>query len=686
MGKTSRSLLFVLAFAALAGVAVLVYAPGLNGVFVFDSVERVVRNDSLRIDSITAEQLVGAAYAGQASYPQRALSYISLALNYYFAGGHFNPFAFKFTNLVIHIINGLLVLVLARLIMTRWWELHSVASRGGSPAAIAVLSCFAAAMWVLHPIQLTSVLYVVQRMTSLAATCVLVGAIVYVIARLRLERGRPYSLLLIYVNVVICTGVGFFFKQNALLLPAFIAILEVFLFERRPLTSPCRRKLLVYFIVSLALPVLAAIVFIASGAAPGAASYELREFDALQRLLSQARVLFFYLSLLLLPDIRRFGLYHDDIAASAGILAPWTTLVAVIAWVVVVGLVIWGARRRAPWAFVVAWFLVGHAVESTVLPLELVHEHRNYVPSVAIWIGLAHYAGVAWNGAGRLRHVIPYAMAVWLTALAAVTYLRAASWRDPAVLMETLVRYHPQSYRAAIGYAFNSIPSSADLAIRFNAFRRAATLNPQVVSPLIQMSRIAKSLYNYLADRESVPEAGHTRAEITHIAVEDMVLMADTAHTARLLSAIDDHVTRRLQQQRPRTGNAVALIALVDCALDGRRECVDLRESATRWHLSALSNQRLPAHLRAALELSVAKLYTIAGDRDKAVLHARLAGRSAGDNLAYRLQEATLYALFGRWRELGSTLGEIEQRFPIRAQADSVYQDLRAQYDRRPTE
>ena len=120
-----------LAFAVLAGICIAAYAPGLNGVFVFDSVERLVRNGQVQISSVGAEQLRGAAYAGQVAYPQRGLAYVTFALNYYASGERFDPFAFKLTNLLIHVLNGLLVLVLARLIIARWWRLRP---RGGGAA------------------------------------------------------------------------------------------------------------------------------------------------------------------------------------------------------------------------------------------------------------------------------------------------------------------------------------------------------------------------------------------------------------------------------------------------------------------------------------------------------------------------------------------------------------------------
>lgn len=673
-------MLGALALAVLVGVTVLVYAPGLNGVFVFDSVDRVVRNESLRIDAIATDELLGAAYAAQGSFPQRGLAYVSLALNYYFSGERFDPFAFKLTNLTIHILNGLLVFVLARLTIGRWrMSRKSGGDRESSTAAL-VLACVAAGVWLLHPIQLTSVLYVVQRMTSLAATWVLVGAIVYVVARARLEKERAHSFVVMYVGVIACTAVGFLFKQNAIVLPALVAVLELFLFDRQRLAPSARRGLKLFFVLALTVPVLVAIAAMVSGAAPTAGSYEHREFDMLQRLLSQARVLFFYASLLAFPVVGRFGLFHDDIAVSAGLLDPWTTLLAVAAWAALAILVVRGARKRAPWAFAIAWFLVGHALESSILPLELAHEHRNYAPSVGVAMVFAFYSGEIWRSAGRMRALVPAVLVVWLSVLALVTHVRADAWRDPAVLMATLARHHPDSYRSVSGYAFNSVPRDADLSVRFEAFQRAAALSAEVVSPLIEMTKLALALGYYLGGAERAPAARGDQGRSMRIG--ELELRADAGHNALLLAALDEEITRRLGDELPRTGNVVALISLVDCSVAGSRACADLRENAVRWHASALSNERLPSHLKAVLELSLAKLYAMAGDGDEAVNHAHQAGRLAGNSLTYRLQEATLYAMIERWEELGVALADIDARFPVRAPADSTYRDLRALYER----
>jgi Flp pilus assembly protein TadD len=77
----------------------------------------------------------------------------------------------------------------------------------------------------------------------------------------------------------------------------------------------------------------------------------------------------------------------------------------------------------------------------------------------------------------------------------------------------------------------------------------------------------------------------------------------------------------------------------------------------------------------------MAKIYASTGNYDAAVDHAHRAGLLSPDNLAYRLQEATLYALLERWDELAGALNEVQRRFPVRSQSNASFRDLQLRLD-----
>jgi hypothetical protein len=306
------------------------------------------------------------------------------------------------------------------------------------------------------------------------------------------------------------------------------------------------------------------------------------------------------------------------------------------------------------------------------------HENRNYLPGTGLVVAAAYYAGILWERAGRLRTAVVSVSVIWLLVLALVSHMRADTWRNPALMMETLARHHPQSYRSVVGYAFNSIPVRVDLSVRFDAFKRAALLDDRVVVPLIEMAKIATAVGEFLGGGEL--KSRSPGGEGCTMPIRKMQLLADGERNACLLEALDHEIGARLASTLARTDSIVILVSLVDCALEGNRECMALRGDVRRWHESALSNERLPVVHRAALELSVAKIHASVGDHEAAVGHAHRAGELVADNLAYRLQEATLYALLARWSELGLLLGEIETRFPVRANADPAFRKLKSQF------
>ena len=166
-------------------------------------------------------------------------------------------------------------------------------------------------------------------------------------------------------------------------------------------------------------------------------------------------------------------------------------------------------------------------------------------------------------------------------------------------------------------------------------------------------------------------------SSMDNVPIAELKLLADGEHNARLLATLDELIKGRLSIRSVRTDSVIALISLVDCALNADRECLALRDNSRRWHDSALSNERLPANYAAALQLSVAKILASTGDYDAAVRRAQRAGELAADSLEYRLQEAILYALLQRWDDLTIMLDDLESRFPVRANADPRFRNLR---------
>ncbi|HEX2797237.1 MAG TPA: tetratricopeptide repeat protein, partial [Immundisolibacter sp.] len=473
--KTMYASIQTLGLIAAMLVAAACYWPGLGGPWLFDDTTNILQNAPLRLDSLSPQALLCAAWSLESGPLKRPLAYLSFALNHYFAGGY-NAFAFKATNLAIHLLNSLLVAALAWRVA--FWVL---ADQLGRRRGLALL---AAAIFALHPLALSPVLYVVQRMASLSTLFVLASILCLLRARGSIPvgaghardrdtgpghdtakpetvavaaMGRSYNIgvtgWLAPIGWLLAGGLlalcGLFTKENAALLPLFYLLADRVCFPDAPywcwLGRPGRGGRLTRG--TLWLLAAAAAGLLAWYVAPG---YAVRPFTLTERVLTEGRVLWFYLGLFALPRIDAFGLYHDDIALSTGLLTPWTTLPALLG---LAGLTWLGFRllRRAPLVgFGVLWFLTGHLMESTLIPLEIAHEHRNYLPLVGLacasaWLLVDFYQ--------RTPRPALVATGIVLAVLAATTALRAVEWRDADTFYRYQVEHHPDSAHSRNDYA-----------------------------------------------------------------------------------------------------------------------------------------------------------------------------------------------------------------------------------------
>lgn len=424
-------------------VTVLVYLPGLGGPFVFDDIPNLrPLQDWLNGISSWQETLLG-NHSGMFG---RKLSMLSFMANARWFG--MGPFSFKLTNLLIHLVCGGLIFCLLRRLLSRDNCWHEHADR----AALAI-----AAVWLLHPLQVSTVLYIVQRMAQLSTLFILLALLAYVHGREALEQGRGRTAFAwLFLATPIATAMGILCKENGALAPLLCAMLELGYF-RNHATSPKPPAVKAFFLLGLALPGLAACLWYAWPPSRLLAGYSSRNFTLMERLLSEPRALFDYVGSMLLPRGPTLGIYTDDFPVSHGLLQPATTLLAVFGLLVLAAIAI-AARRSAPAVFTgIVFFLAAHVMESSVFPLELYFEHRNYLPSVGVFLALA--GAIKWAADRRpvstgysSRH--PNFQVLCVLALCAIlataTAARAWVWQSWSTMAKQAVRYHPESTRAQL--------------------------------------------------------------------------------------------------------------------------------------------------------------------------------------------------------------------------------------------
>lgn len=427
--RATVALLLVAAVAA-------IYWPGLHGGFVFDDYPNLVHSERWRAGFSNWAGWRAMLASDTSGALGRPLALASFALNHALTG--MDPFWFKLTGLAFHAVNGLLAWQLCEALFAR---LPAGASpRPGPWAAVLV-----AAAWTLHPLQVSSVLYVVQRMELGAQLGVLLSLLAYVHARgLQLSRRRGWPWLLA-AGLAMLLGLGF--KESALLAPGYALLIEACVFR---FTGPDGRRStpwIVAYAVGVALALLAYLVLVWPTATQ-AAAYAMRDFNATERLLTQMPVLVMYLGQALLPLPESLTFYYDNFPVSRGLLVPPETLLSGL---LLLGLLALAAAAWKRWpvsTLGIVWFFVGHALTSNVIPLELAFEHRNYLALLGVPLALVQPLTAA-AAKLRLHRDARLAMACMpVIGLAALCAIQAATWGDPLRLAWALENRNPGSARA----------------------------------------------------------------------------------------------------------------------------------------------------------------------------------------------------------------------------------------------
>lgn len=641
----------------LLALTALVYAPGVNGPFVFDDTINIVTNEAVHMTQLDLASLKRAGFTEVDAILKRPLAVMSFALNH-LAGG-LDPHGYKVVNIGIHLANTVLVYWLAVLVLDVFARRRNTA-RTTLHAWIPLIS---AAVWALHPIQLTSVLYVVQRMTSLSAFFVLAGLIVFVIGRRGVEAGRARGFATMAAGIGGGTCLGFLSKENAVLLPFFALVLEIAFFRFVAGTPESRRRLFLFYGITAGLPLLAAVAWLVISPAYISGGYHWRDFTLQERLLTQPRVLWFYVSLFLFPDIRRYSLYYDDIEISTGLLMPATTAAAIAGLGAAVILALY-AYRRFPWLFFgIAWFLTGHLIESSAIGLEIAHIHRNYVPTIGLALasgyGLAHLL----NNLTQRRLAIALMLSTSMT-LGAITASYASVWRDEKSLAEFMIRHRPLSARAHITLATARVNSGEDQLSTLMLFQRAAGLAPTETAYLIRLAEVAARSQVNARGENPVPERSLTEHLPPGLS-EHLVVHTDSGKSRLWLKpALVDRVRSQLRDRPVKAMTEQSLITIASCVTDDAGDCAPFHDEIVNWLDIAIHNPRIPFRARRNLVLKLGEIYFEYGRFDLVANLAESARRSDPKSVQLAIMHANVLYILGQRARADDILSGFADKYP----------------------
>ncbi len=411
----------------LAVIVILIYSGTLTTPFIFDDINNIRDNPHIRIPFLSFKNLAWAGF--ESPLANRPVANISFALNYYVHG--YNLVGFHVVNILIHLASGIFLYAFVKATMQTPTLRARYAGSGWIPF-------FTAFIWLVHPLQTQSVTYLVQRMNSLAAMFYVLSMLLYV--KFRLNTGNRSKWLLL-AGCILAGMLAFGTKEISATLPVFIALYEWYFFQGLSRPWVKHRALILaglgVFIIAISL-----LYFGNDPFARILNDYNSRDFTLVQRVLTQFRVVILYISLLIWPQPGRLSLDHD-IVLSYSLINPLTTLLSMSVIIVLILLALLLAKKEPLISFCIFWYFGNLVIESSIIGLELVFEHRNYLPSMlAILLVVTlvfKYLKPAWMGVVALC-VMGTLFTVW-------TFERNKVWSDEITFYRDCIEKAPGKAR-----------------------------------------------------------------------------------------------------------------------------------------------------------------------------------------------------------------------------------------------
>jgi hypothetical protein len=420
----------------------IIYSNTFHAPFQFDDSTSIKQNSSIIIKGLTLSELI--KVCTNRHNRLRCIGYVSFALNYYF--GRLDVFGYHLVNIIIHILTGILFYFLALVTLKR----DSLLRKGidinrESPVSgiksSQLAAFFAAFLWLVNPVMIQSVTYIVQRFNSM-------GSMFYVLSLYCYIRGRICSGkkgYLLYAASVLSGILALGCKQNMWILPFFIVLYEFYFFQD---LNP--RKIKRFFSVTV-IPVVCIIVLLAlfwgneviKTLSSLFSTYESRGFSMTERVITQFRVVLYYISLIFYPHPERITL-DPDFPISRSLFMPWTTLPSILAVFAILGLGVYLAKRERLISFGIFWFFGNLVIESTILPLQMVFQHRVYLPSMFVFLILT---ATAFHRVRHRRGLIIF-FAITGLVFSYWTYRANEVWKDSITLWADIARKSPRKARA----------------------------------------------------------------------------------------------------------------------------------------------------------------------------------------------------------------------------------------------
>ena len=434
------------------------YSTNYDASWHFDDYPNILDNPRIHIKDFRFNNLKETLFGGydEGQYLDRRLyrpvPMLTFALNWYI--GKDDVYGYHIVNNTIHLVTTFfLFLTVLNLLMSP----NLKGKYQGSEYAIAFLT---AIFWAVNPIQTQAITYIVQRMASLAAMFYIIGIYFYLKTRL----SQPgYKRFLFIAGSLLGFILALGSKQNTATFPIAVAIIEILFFQ--DLSDRDRRKNVVAALTigAVFMIVFLTILYITGNIAHVFKGYERRMFTLTERLMTESRIIIYYLSQIFYPLTSRFSLVHD-INISTSLFKPWTTIPSILAIISLLGIGFTQTIKKPIIALSIFFFFINHIIESTIIPLELIYEHRNYLPSFFLFFPVA--TGLIWM-IDYFKKKNPFIHILLVVSIAGVifsfvtgTVVRNRAWATEKTLWEDCIIKAPgmgRSYHNLASYHYQKV-------------------------------------------------------------------------------------------------------------------------------------------------------------------------------------------------------------------------------------
>jgi tetratricopeptide (TPR) repeat protein len=434
------------AFVLLLFLVVLCYGGTLNAEWHLDDHHVIINNTHLHINNLGPESLIRSFFAHpdqQSNLDKkfyRPFSCLTLAINWYL--GKTRVVGYHIVNIFVHILTAFFLFLTVYKIL----KLPNMRDKyRGNEHFIALLTT---TLWAINPIQTQAVTYVVQRMASMAT-------LFYVLSLLFYIEGRTVNSHLqrkfFFFSCLLSFLLGLASKENVMTLPIALVLVETIFFQ--DLSQAKTKKVLLWVTVGgvILFIVIGSLLFMDSNPISAILSgYKNRYFTPAQRLMTEPRILVYYLSQIFYPVPTRLSIEHD-VLISTSLLNPWTTLPSIGLILGLIGFGVWQIRKMPILSFAILFFFLNHLIESSIISLELIFEHRNYLPSLFVFlpvsIGIKRLLDYYRDKKNPLFGTLVTFVILLLVGFGSGTYIRNMAWSTERSLWEDAVKKAPGMMR-----------------------------------------------------------------------------------------------------------------------------------------------------------------------------------------------------------------------------------------------